>query len=73
MPGDSIEAEHEHRLILLPLSLSRSEAVQQELVRRGIDDSRIEAAGIGGDDPLVPFSDERMRWVNRRVEFFLVR
>lgn len=73
MPGDSIEAEHEHRLILLPLSLSRSEAVLQELVRRGIDDSRIEAAGIGGDDPLVPFSDERMRWVNRRVEFFLVR
>jgi outer membrane protein OmpA-like peptidoglycan-associated protein len=39
----------------------------------GIAPERIQARGLGGLEPLVPFSDAVSAWKNRRVEFLLVR
>ena len=29
--------------------------------------------GLGGTEPVVPFSDLKNRWKNRRVEFILIK
>jgi outer membrane protein OmpA-like peptidoglycan-associated protein len=47
--------------------------IREALVERGIDEDRIEINWFGGSDPIVPFSDLDGRWVNRRVEFYIVR
>lgn len=65
--------EREQRDELLPLSLQRARSVRQELIDRGIQSRRVEAAGRGGAVPIVPHTDEQNRWKNRRVEFLLVR
>ncbi len=59
--------------ILLELSKLRSEVIKTALVERGIENSRMTTDGVGGNNPLVPFSDLQNRWINRRVEFLLVR
>ena len=64
-----VEQEQE----LIPLSKARAEAIKQALVAQGIAASRISTIGIGGAEPVVPFSDLENRWKNRRVEFILVR
>jgi outer membrane protein OmpA-like peptidoglycan-associated protein len=58
---------------LAPLSLSRASAVRAALAAMGIAPERIQARGLGGLEPLVPFSDTVSAWKNRRVEFMLVR
>lgn len=63
----------EHREVLLPLSEDRAEVIKEALIERGIDEGRIEINWFGGSDPIVPFSDLEGRWVNRRVEFYIVR
>lgn len=63
----------EHREVLLPLSENRAKVIREALVERGIDEERIEVNWFGGSDPIVPFSDHEGRWVNRRVEFYIVR
>lgn len=65
--------EREERTELLPLSLARARTVVDALVERGIDRARLDAAGLGGREPLVPHGDVQSRWRNRRVEFVLVR
>jgi flagellar hook assembly protein FlgD len=70
---DKEASEKEHKYVLIPLSQNRAAVIKQALVERGIAPERIETAGFGGDFPLVPFSDLEQRWVNRRVEFILVR
>lgn len=65
------EAKREQENILLPLSLSRAQAVADALISRGIASYRLQAIGKGGEDPLVPHGDEAERWRNRRVEFYL--
>ncbi len=62
-----IEEENE----LKPLSKKRAQTVLDDLVKRGISASRMEAVGAGGQNPLVPNSDLENRWKNRRVEFIL--
>lgn len=66
-------SEREHREVLLPLSENRSKVIREALIDRGIDEERIEVNWFGGSDPIVPFSDLEGRWVNRRVEFYIVR
>ncbi|MFQ5568080.1 MAG: OmpA family protein [Rhodothermales bacterium] len=50
------------------LSERRARAVVDDLVRRGIDASRITASGKGEAEPIAPNSDENGRSLNRRVE-----
>jgi len=70
--SESLAAEEE-RDILLPLSRMRAAAVRELLIGEGIPGDRLEAAGRGGESPLVPFQDEQNRWRNRRVEFILLK
>ena len=69
--ADQAAAEREHREELIPLSTARAEAVQQALMALGVDEERISTVGLGGSNPIVPFSDLKNRWKNRRVEFIL--
>ena len=50
------------------LSLQRAERVRTELVKLGIDNSRIQVAGRGERELLVPTADEVPEPRNRRVE-----
>ena len=68
---DPEAAAREQRNVLLPLSAARAEAVKRELVALGVSGGRITTDGVGGANPVVPFSDEQNRWKNRRVEFIL--
>ncbi len=65
--------QREQEKILLPLSLARAEAIRNALVQRGIDPKRMTVEGRGGAEPIVPHSDLRNRWMNRRVVFYLSR
>ena len=51
-----------------PLSERRAQAVVDDLVRRGLDASRITALGKGEAEPIAPNDDEHGRSLNRRVE-----
>ncbi|MEQ8479601.1 MAG: OmpA family protein [Hoeflea sp.] len=50
------------------LSQRRAEAVVAALVERGLDPSRLSAAGRGEDEPIASNNDEAGRSMNRRVE-----
>jgi len=70
---DKEASAKEHTYVLIPLSQNRAKVVKEALVQRGIAPERIETEGYGGSSPLVPFSDLQKRWINRRVEFILLR
>lgn len=55
------------------LSLSRAEAVKNQLVERGVDARRIETAGIGSSSPTDTNNTEAGRTNNRRIEFIVTR
>lgn len=61
----------EQEEILLPLSKARADAVEAALVDRGLDRSRFATDGVGASDQLVPDSNYKDRWQNRRVALFL--
>jgi outer membrane protein OmpA-like peptidoglycan-associated protein len=61
----------EQKEILLPLSKSRAEAVKSALVDRGLEAARFTTEGVGASDQLVPDSNYKDRWQNRRVALFL--
>jgi len=71
--NDPVRGVAEQRDALLPLSLSRAQAIRQALISRGVAPNRLTATGIGGIQPVVPHSDLQNRWKNRRVEFTLSR
>ncbi len=66
-------AKTEQEQELIPLSKARAEAIKEALIAQGIAAARVSTVGIGGAEPVVPFSDLDNRWKNRRVEFILVR
>jgi flagellar hook assembly protein FlgD len=68
---DPVRGKEEQSSILLPLSKARADAVKAALVERGLDASRLTTEGVGASDQLVPDSDYKDRWQNRRVAFFL--
>ncbi len=70
---DKDASAREHKYVLIPLSQNRAKVIKDALVQRGIALERIETEGLGGSAPIVPFSDLQKRWINRRVEFILLR
>ena len=54
---DTDAAAREQREVLLPLSAARAEAVKRELVALGVSAGRITTDGVGGANPVVPFSE----------------
>ena len=61
----------EQRTELIPLSRERAEVVRQELVRRGIDGSRLETRGVGAEAPLGSFADPQGQRRNRRIALYV--
>lgn len=58
---------------LIELSQMRAEAIREELVRRGIDKSRMKVAGLGAAQPIAPNDTENSRERNRRVEIQILK
>lgn len=54
------------------LSEGRSASVKREMVTRGIDPKRMETAGHGETDPIVPNDTPEHRQMNRRVEIVIL-
>ena len=71
--ADPGKAAIEEKDELIPLSDARCVTVRDILVKKGVDKERITMEGLGGTEPLVPFSDLKNRWKNRRVEFILIK
>ncbi|MDA8427330.1 MAG: OmpA family protein, partial [Treponema sp.] len=65
--------DREQQTELIPLSLGRAELIKKLLIQQGVDPTRLSTAGLGANDPVVPFSDAQNRWKNRRVEFLLIK
>lgn len=61
--------ELEQEQTLLPLSQDRADAIKDALVERGVPEEMLSTAGRGGNEPIVPHTNEEKRWKNRRVEF----
>lgn len=57
------------RIYNINLSKSRAEAVKEWLIKKGIDESRIETDGRGFDEPIASNKTEDGRRKNRRIEF----
>jgi len=55
----------------IPLSEKRAVAVKDYLVRKGLQDTRIESKGFGADKPVADNRTEEGRSRNRRVEIVL--
>ena len=70
---DAEASDREQREVLIPLSRARTEAILDVFTDRGAAASRFTTRAYGKSRPLVPFSDLDGRYVNRRVEFYLVR
>jgi outer membrane protein OmpA-like peptidoglycan-associated protein len=56
----------------LRLSTERAEAVRELFVSAGVDATRIEAVGVGADEPIAPNTSAEGRAVNRRVDVLIV-
>ncbi len=56
----------------LKLSDDRAKAVKAALVKRGVDDDRLETRGLGETNPAAPNRSAGGRQKNRRVEFILL-
>jgi outer membrane protein OmpA-like peptidoglycan-associated protein len=61
------------REINVDLSQRRAEAVQQYLVGKGIDESRLLTRGAGPDEPIADNKTKAGRAENRRIEFKLLQ
>ena len=56
---------------LISLSEQRAEFVKNNLVKLGINSSRLSVEGKGGTEPVADRKDTNVNWKNRRVEFIL--
>ncbi|HCX22543.1 MAG: hypothetical protein CMB80_22200 [Flammeovirgaceae bacterium] len=60
-------------MLNVELSQERVYSVTDYLVSKGIDSSRIDGEGYGGEQPVASNSNESTRKLNRRVEFEIVK
>ena len=72
-PSNVASRSLEYTQELQPISEIRARAVMNRLITLGIDPSRLEYRGLGGEHPLVSWEDTENWGKNRRVEFVLVR
>ena len=56
----------------MTLSEGRAKSVHDDLIERGIDDSRLEYEGKGESEPIADNSTDEGRQQNRRVEFVIL-
>jgi outer membrane protein OmpA-like peptidoglycan-associated protein len=61
------------RELNMRLSQRRAEAVQQWLIRHGVEQTRLMAKGYGPTRPIAPNITQQNRARNRRVQFRIVR
>ena len=61
----------EQQDVLIPLSMARAKAIEQALSDRGVHPKEFVADGVGASDQIVPDSDLKDRWQNRRVALFI--
>lgn len=55
------------------LSAQRALAVKAQLVSRGVDENRIQAVGMGSENPVADNTTEQGRALNRRIEFVVTQ
>jgi outer membrane protein OmpA-like peptidoglycan-associated protein len=64
--------DREQQYVLIPLSEKRAQAILKALADRGVEITRFASVtGVGAADQIVPDSDLKNRWQNRRVELLL--
>ena len=63
--------KQEEQDVLIPLSLQRAKAIEQALLDRGVHPREFIADGVGATDQIVPDSDLKDRWENRRVALYI--
>ncbi len=61
----------EQQDVLVPLSQARAQAIEEALMRRGLPTAMFTTDGVGAADQIVPDSDYKDRWENRRVALFI--
>jgi flagellar hook assembly protein FlgD len=61
----------EQQDVLVPLSQARARAIEEALMRRGLPTAMFTTDGVGAADQIVPDSDYKDRWENRRVALFI--
>ncbi len=66
-------ARQEQEDVLIPLTEARAGTIKTALIEQNIEEERISILGLGGSEPIIPFSDKENRWKNRRVEFILLK
>lgn len=76
MPKSKIKNKKEfdryNKEVLIPLSKSRAEAIKKALIGLGVK-NRIITDGLGASGPSIPHDDLKNSWMNRRVEFYLLK
>lgn len=65
---DDVGKDHDNQI----LSEGRSKSIFDEMVKRGIDPKRIQTAGKGESEPVVPNTSSENRQKNRRVEIEII-
>jgi OmpA-OmpF porin, OOP family len=54
------------------LSEARAMRIKTELIKKGIDASRLQTVGYGSEKPILANDSEQNRQQNRRVEFLIL-
>ena len=68
-----LRTDKEENEVLKPLSLSRAQAVIDQLVAYGVSRGRLSPIGRGGMVNVANPQDQDNNWKNRRVEFLLIK
>ena len=70
-PRNKTASDLEETKELVPLSEVRAMTIVDYLVKLGVDRNRLSSKGVGGQQPVIAWTDSDNWWKNRRVEFLL--